>query len=281
MSISRLLLDQLTTPTAMVAVVILPFFAVGCDKEKPRPTTSSPAPSQVEREPNWDYSTERGPEQWGELSPDYVLAAIGRSQSPIDIVTDEVIRADLPHLEFVTRPTELKVLNTGHTVEVIAPDGSTLKFRGQTYKLTQYHFHAPSEHTIDGKLAEAEVHFVHSDGAGHLAVVAVLYQEGKEDHPVFLSILKDQAPTKPGEEKVFPDAKIDVAGYFPKSAWAGKYFMYDGSLTTPPASEGVRWFICTEPVSLSRRQIDVLKELYFHNNRPVQPAYARVVLTPR
>ena len=265
----------------MAAVFILPLFAVGCGKTEPKSTTSSETSSPVERKPEWDYSKERGPEQWGELTPEYVLAAIGRSQSPIDIVTDEVITADLPNLEFVTRPTELKVLNTGHTVQVIAPGGSTLKFGNQTYTLTQYHFHAPSEHTIDGKHAEAEVHFVHSDGAGHLAVVAVLYDEGQEDHPVFLSILKDQAPTKPGEEKVFPDAKIDVAGYFPKSAWEGKYFMYDGSLTTPPASEGVRWFVCSEPVSLSRHEIDELKELYFHNNRPVQPAYARVVLTPR
>jgi carbonic anhydrase len=203
MSEARTVLNRLTMPAAMAGLVILPFFAVGCGKTEPKSTTSGPASSQVEEKPKWDYSTERGPEKWGELTPDYVLAAIGRSQSPIDIVTDEVITADLPNLEFVTRPTELKVLNNGHTVQVIASGGSTMKFRGQTYTLTQYHFHAPSEHTVDGKHAEAEVHFVHSDGAGHLAVVAVLYEEGAEDHPVFLSILKDQAPTKPGDEKVF------------------------------------------------------------------------------
>ena len=90
----------------------------------------------------WDYSTERGPEQWGDLSPDYVLAAIGGSQSPINIVTKDVITADLPPLEFETHPTELKVLNNGHTIEVLAPGGSTLEFRGQKYTLMQYHFHS-------------------------------------------------------------------------------------------------------------------------------------------
>jgi len=280
MSRARTQLKRINMPTAMAAVVVLSFFVAGCDKTKPAPTTSSPAPSQVEPKPKWDYSTERGPEQWGELSSDYVLAAIGRSQSPIDIVTKDVITADLPLLEFDTHPASLKVLNNGHSVEFIAPGGSTLNYRGQTYKLTQYHFHAPSEHTIDGKHADVEVHFVHSDGAGQLAVVAVLYEEGDEDHPSFL-VLNDQAPTKAGEEKVFPETRIDVKGYFPSSAKQHKYFMYDGSLTTPPASEGVRWFICTETVSVSRRQIDIVKKLYFHNNRPVQPAHARLVLTPR
>ena len=87
MSRARTKLKRIDMPTAMAAVVILSFFAVGCDKTKPEPITSNPAPSQGEPKPKWDYSTERGPEQWGELSPDYVLAAIGRSQSPIDIVT--------------------------------------------------------------------------------------------------------------------------------------------------------------------------------------------------
>lgn len=259
-----------------IVFIAVPLFTAGCGKTEPEPTKPGQASG-----PKWDYSTQRGPEQWGGLSPDYVLAAIGRSQSPIDIVTREVITADLPYLEFETHPTNLKVLNNGHTVETIVPGGSTLNFRGQTFTLRQYHFHSPSEHTIDGEHADVELHFVHADGAGQLAVVSVLYEEGEEDHPFFFSILKDQAPTRPGEEKVFTEIKIDVSGYFPSSSKQHKYFMYDGSLTTPPASEGVRWFIFTETVYLSHRQIDMIKKLYFHNNRPVQPSYARTVLTPR
>ena len=212
MSRSRTQLRRIIMPTAMAAVGIFLILGVGCRKTEPGSTTSGQQSSQDEAKrqdeakPKWDYSTERGPEKWGELSPDYVLAAIGRSQSPIDIVTKDVITADLPLLEFDTHAADLKVLNNGHTVEFIAPGGSTLNYRGQTFKLTQYHFHTPSEHTIDGKHADVEVHFVHSDGAGQLAVVAVLYDEGDEDHPFFL-ILDDQAPTKPGEEKIFPETK--------------------------------------------------------------------------
>ena len=87
-------------PNVMAAVVMLVFFAVGCGKTEPNSTNSGPASNQVETKPHWDYSKEGGPEQWGRLSPDYVLAAIGQSQPPIDIITKDVIRADLPPLEF-------------------------------------------------------------------------------------------------------------------------------------------------------------------------------------
>jgi carbonic anhydrase len=272
-------------PNVMPAVVMLALIAVGCGKTESKSTSSGPASNQAETKPHWDYPKESGPEQWGRLSPDYVLAAIGRSQSPIDIVTKDVtkdvIKADLPPLEFETCPTELTVLSNGHTVEALAPGASNLEFLGQGYTLTQYHFHAPSEHTIDGEHADMELHFVHSNDAGHLAVVAVLYDEGEEDHPFFLSILKDDAPVEPGEEKVFPDQKIDIAGYFPPSAKQRNCYMYDGSLTTPPATEGVRWFVCAEKVQLSRTQIESVRRLYFHNNRPIQPTYVRTVLTPQ
>ncbi len=226
----------------------------------------------------WGYSGEEGPSHWGELDPDYVLAALGGSQSPIDIVTEEVITADLPPVTLVTESMPLRARNTGHTLEVIAPGGSTLHYGKHEFVLTQYHFHAPSEHTIDGRHAAAEVHFVHSDGAGQLAVVAVLVEQGEQDNPFFLSFLETQAPDDPGEEKIFPDRMVDIAHFFDT---CGSYFMYDGSLTTPPATEGVRWFVCAEPRVISARQLDAMRGLYFRNNRPVQAILARTVLTPR
>ena len=259
--------SQKTLRSVLAAgLAVFALFTVGCNGAQ-----------RVETKSKWDYS-EHGPEKWGELNPEYVLAAIGGSQSPIDIVTEDVITADLPKLDLQTRPAELRVLNNGHTVEVIASGGSTLRYGKQTFTLKQYHFHAPSEHTINGEHADVEVHFVHADGAGQLAVIGVMVEEGEEDNPIFMSILEDRPPTKIGEEEVFPDILVDIKEYFPKS---DEYYMYDGSLTTPPASEGVRWFVCAEPVYLSRRQIDILRDFYNHNNRPVQPTYSRTVLTPR
>jgi carbonic anhydrase len=226
---------------------------------------------------HWGYTGEEGPSHWAELDPDYVLAALGGSQSPIDIVTEDVITADLPPVALKTQPVPLRMRNTGHTLEVIAPGGSTLRYGKHEFVLTQYHFHAPSEHTIDGQQAAAELHLVHANGAGQLAVVGVLVEEGEEDNPFFLSFVETDAPEEPGEEKVFPGVLVDIAHVFDT---CHDYFMYDGSLTTPPATEGVRWFVCAEPRVISTRQLEVLRHLYFRNNRPIQPAHARTVLTP-
>ncbi len=236
------------------------------------------APKGASDPVEWGYSGERGPSHWAELDPDYVLSAVGGSQSPIDIVTEEVITADLPPVTLETRPVALRMRNNGHTVEVIAPGGSTLRYGKHAFALTQYHFHAPSEHTIDGVHAAAELHFVHTDSAGQLAVAAVLVEEGEEDNPFFLSFDAVDAPKEPGDELSYPDQMVDIADFFTKCE---EYFMYDGSLTTPPATEGVRWFVCARPRAISADQLDELRELYFRNNRPVQPAYARTVLTPR
>lgn len=206
-------ISQQRTLSAL-AVGLLGLALFGCAQTS-QVQTKLDKPGVVETKPKWDYSEQSGPGEWGKLSPDYVLAAIGSSQSPIDIVTEDVITADLPSLKLETRPAPLKVLDNGHTVEVIAPAGSTLQYGKQTFTLKQYHFHAPSEHTINGKHAKVEVHFVYSDGAGQLAVIGVLVEEGEEDNPIFLSILEDQAPTKPGEMKVFPNILVDIKEFFP------------------------------------------------------------------
>jgi len=234
--------------------------------------------NEEHRGAEWGYSGDRGPTRWAELDPDYVLGAIGGSQSPIDIVTEEVITADLPPVALETQPIPLKMFNNGHTLEVIAPGGSTLRYGKHEFVLTQYHFHAPSEHTIDGRRAAAEVHLVHADGAGQLAVVGVLVEQGEEDNPFFLSFIETDAPDKPGEQRDFPGQLVDIGHLFDT---CDDYFMYDGSLTTPPATEGVRWFVCAAPRTISKRQLEVLRHLYFRNNRPIQPAHARTVLRPR
>ncbi len=236
------------------------------------------ASGEVREDAHWGYSGDEGPTHWADLDPDYVLAALGGSQSPIDIVTAEVITADLPPVTFETRPVELRIRNNGHTLELIAPGGSTLRYGRHEFVLTQFHFHAPSEHTIDGHQAAAELHFVHSDGAGQLAVIGVFVEEGEEESAFFTSFVETGAPQEPGEERTFPGRRVDIARVF---GTCQKFFMYDGSLTTPPATEGVRWFVCAEPRTISSRQLEVLRDLYFRNNRPVQPTRARTILTPR
>ena len=226
---------------------------------------------------SWDYA-EHGPGSWGELSPDYVLAKVGGSQSPIDIRTGEVIGADLPELSIEAHPVAMHLINNGHTVEAIAPGGDTLHFGDHEYELKQFHCHSPSEHTIDGEHAELELHFVHADGQGHLAVVAVLFSEGVPERPALESLARVDLVENPRDEVLAEDVLLDVSTFLPDSL---QYYTYDGSLTTPPASEGVRWFVLANRLHLTREQLDTIEAVYNSNNRPVQPTNARFVLTRR
>lgn len=230
-----------------------------------------------ERPSEWDYDA-HGPESWAELDPAYVLAKVGGSQSPIDIAPGDAISADLPALEIEPHPVPAHVINNGHTVEAIAPGGATLRFGDHEYDLRQFHCHSPSEHTVDGEHAELELHFVHTDGRGHLAVVAVLFHEGEPERPELARLTSVQLVDDPNEEILAENIEIDVSELMPDSL---EYFTYDGSLTTPPASEGVRWFVLKKPLHLTREQLDTIESVYYSNNRPVQPINARFVLTRR
>lgn len=227
---------------------------------------------------DWDYSNEHGPKNWGKLDPAYVLAAIGGSQSPVNIQQSEIINADLPPLNIEAHlQHSLHILNNGHTLETICPGAATLHFGQQEYELRQFHFHAPSEHTIDGEHAKIEIHFVHADKTGHLAVVAVLFYEGEAEHPEIADILTHASLSHTGDE-IIEESDVDIRQLLPDSL---EYYTYDGSLTTPPATEGVRWFVLKHPLHLTHDQIQEIEKVYYSNNRPTQPLNARFVLTGR
>lgn len=238
-------------------------------------TAVADEPAAGDHAAQWDYSTDHGPEHWAELDPAYVLARVGGSQSPIDIVPGKAIPAQLPALEVHGRARPVHLINNGHTVEAVCPGGAEFHFLDRDYELKQFHFHAPSEHTIAGRHAELELHFVFGDGSGHLAVLGVMFEEGPAEHPEIATLLANEAVAHAGEETDVREP-IDVTNFLPLDR---DYFSYDGSLTTPPATEGVRWFVLKESLHLTRAQIEAVDRVYFSNNRPTQPLNARFVLT--
>ncbi|MEM0983923.1 MAG: carbonic anhydrase family protein [Planctomycetota bacterium] len=222
---------------------------------------------------DWDYTGDAGPTHWGELDRAFVLAERGGSQSPVNILTADVIRAELPRLSVRYGTDQLRLVNNGHTVKIEVGPGHMLSDGARNYELAQFHFHAPSEHTIDSRHAQAEFHFVHAAPDGHLAVLAVLIERGPA--ATGYQPILDALPTQPGPRQAPRGANLALRTLLPAGldVWA-----YDGSLTTPPATEGVRWFVLREPVMMSDEQIDRLRSAYDGNNRPVQPLHARWVL---
>ncbi|MFM9960591.1 MAG: carbonic anhydrase [Planctomycetaceae bacterium] len=221
----------------------------------------------------WGYAGSTGPEFWGKLDPSYRLASSGTQQSPIDINTQKTPTAELPALKFDYRRERIATLNNGHTIQHNEAPGSFLHVGDETFSLEQFHVHAPSEHTIDGKHFELEIHFVHKSKSklGQVAVVAVLVQA--DDQANLDLPLAHDLPKKPGEV-VEVDATRNPSDFLPRSR---EYFAYSGSFTTPPCTEQVRWIVMKQPVGAPRKYIEHFAKILKANNRPVQKLNDRVV----
>ncbi|PSO90358.1 MAG: carbonate dehydratase [Cyanobacteria bacterium QS_3_48_167] len=216
----------------------------------------------------WGYGGAVNPTRWEELSSKYSTCETGNAQSPINI--QQVAETNLPRINFDYQPTPLEVVNNGHTIKVNYEPGSSIQLNGQQYELKQFHFHTPSEHRIEGTASAMEMHFVHKNQAGDIAVVAALMKEGNSN-PALEKIWEDL----PAEgEKKKSDTSIDASRFLPQDR---AYYNYTGSLTSPPCSEGVNWLVLETPIEASQEQVEKFMELYSVNARPVQPLNGRQI----
>lgn len=259
----------------------LAWVVIGCSSAA---TPAPPeAPAAVEEAPageavapagdvEWGYTGATGPDGWDEISPAFALCGTGTAQTPIDLANLQP-DPDLPALAFAYQPTPLTVLNNGHTIEVEYEAGSSISVGGDTYEVRQFHFHAPSEHTLDGTPYAIELHIVHANEAGNLAVVGVMLEESDTPAP----LLSDIWAVMPQEEGTTEaEGEVNVADLLPDDL---SYATYSGSLTTPPCSEAVRWLVLTTPVQISTEQADQFRAVYNGNNRPLQELNGRVIRT--
>ncbi|WP_420208124.1 carbonic anhydrase [Candidatus Electronema sp. JC] len=222
-------------------------------------------------EEKWSYAGETGPEYWGLLDPAYALCAQGASQSPVNLTG--LIEADLEPLKFDYTGLVTKLRRANSTAQADHSAGSFLTAGGRTYELKQIHFHAPSEHMIEGQQFPLEAHFVHAAADGQLAVVAVLYNLGDENPE--LKKLWQQMPAKAGQE-VGMAAQVRAEKLLPENR---DYYRLSGSLTTPPCTEGVLWLILKNQSAVSEEQTRQFTELMGGpNSRPAQLLKARAVL---
>jgi len=222
---------------------------------------------------HWAYEGEEGPEHWGDISADFAICAKGKTQTPIDI-QHEVKVASFAAIKFNYVTDASEILNNGHTVQANLPAGSFINVDGIDFQLKQFHFHTPSENSVHGKSYPMEMHLVHADKDGNLAVVAVMFKEGAAN--AVLAKLWKQLPTHADEKSALATA-VNPVTLLPKSK---HYYRFDGSLTTPPCSEGVRWLVLKDPITVSHEQIEAFAAVvHEHNARPLQPVGARVIIS--
>ncbi|HCB01254.1 MAG TPA: hypothetical protein DEP19_02630 [Anaerolineae bacterium] len=214
--------------------------------------------------PHWTYEGEEGPQHWGELDDSYAVCGTGTHQSPIDISAPS--EQDLANIVFHYESSQVNIFNNGHTVQVNYDAGSYIELDSVRYDVLQFHYHAPSEHTVDGKEFPAELHIVHKNAEGKLAVVGILLEEGSQNEayqPFIENLPKQKSDAQDA------GVSINANDLLPSIQTT---FRYSGSLTTPPCSEGVSWLLMTTPVEVSSEQLSTLESIFEEgNNRPVQP----------
>jgi len=249
---------------------------LGCNA----PDSPQDAVDSGHAEVHWGYEGEAGPDHWAELSPEFSECASGREQSPIDLTDATLVVAEQFDrlvgevvVDAGKRSTILDLIDNGHTSQVTPNADIGVEIEGHRFGLAQYHFHSPSEHAIDGKRYPLEAHFVTSDAEGELAVFGILYVEG-EHAPEFEAVIAN-LPNDEDDARHLENLELKVDELRPLPE---EFYSYRGSLTTPPCSEGVRWFVMAEVETLSADQLEALVSRLHENARPLQPLAERELL---
>jgi len=248
-------------------------FLMGCAPEAP--TTVEAQSHEV----HWSYEGDEGPGYWADLSPEFATCRNGSEQSPIDLTGAVAIddmeldrRVGETVLTATQRATVMDIVDNGHTIQITNDIPMSIRVEGTLYELVQYHLHSPSEHTIEGEHAPLEVHFVHRSAAGQLAVLGILVEEGAYA-PIWDAFLS-QLPDGPGDSRHIENLELDMDELRPLPR---RYYLYAGSLTTPPCSEGVHWIVTAEKRQISADQMAQVVAHLHNNNRPVQALGERTI----
>jgi carbonic anhydrase len=217
----------------------------------------------------WGYTLTNGPMHWAKKFP---LCAKGYEQTPINISPSEVItKQDLPAIKTHFIPTAMRVTNNGHTIKIVPLTTNTLTIGNKTYRVLQFHFHHFSETTINHKHYPMEAHIVTQSKEGKFAVIGIFFKSGQANP--FLAKIWKKMPKRSGKSITLKQ-KINLTNLLPQKL---SYYHFKGSLTTPPCTEGIQWYVLTTPAHASYTQINTFSAIYPNNYRPVQPLLKRII----
>jgi len=222
---------------------------------------------------DWSYEGNTGPEYWSKIHSDYSICAKGKEQSPINIDPSLLKESNTSvNMTIQYEPTTFTLKNTRNTIQASPiTRRNMLSLNGKEYALEQFHFHTPSEHQFNSKSFPMELHLVHKDPYGKLAVLGIMIHEGNENEK--LAPAWNVLPKKESEKAIVKEP-IDLNALLPQNKTT---FHYNGSLTTPPCTEGVKWVVLEQPIYMSTNQIQAFKDIFPDNHRPVQPINEREI----
>jgi len=257
----KFILSKVYGVLILPTLLVIPLWATASESQAPKSDSS------------WSYLGATGPSHWGDLSAEYSTCKQGKNQSPINI--NRSFDARLPSIKFdYSMLIPENIVNNGHSIQVNIRNGGLIKLDGKDFFLKQFHFHSPSENMIDSLSYPLEAHFVHASEDNEIAVVALLYQPGFANPA--LDVLINNLPMNTGDSNRLGAKDIQL---FERSKKVNDYFRFNGSLTTPPCTEGVRWIVEKSVPTVSLRQLKSFHKALKHpNNRPIQPLNARMIV---
>jgi carbonic anhydrase len=244
--------------------------AAPAPKAAPRPVSTRPVAVAP-----WDYDGERGPQSWAKLHPSYALCEKGRFQSPIDL--RDGVGVDLPPISFEFKPSLFKVTDTGKTLELSYNNGGSFTVLGNVYRLSHIEFRHPAEERINGRTHGMSLQMHFRDAQGRMAAVSVLLNPTGKENP-FIQTVWNHIPLLRNEPISPPDVLLDLGRVLPRDL---AYYTYMGSLTSPPCTEGVTWYVLKNPVDISSEQAQIFGRLYPSNVRPIQAGNSRLIKESR
>jgi len=224
--------------------------------------------------PDWSHSGENGPDHWGELSPAYASCGVGRLQSPIALDGSSAVLGPCMPLRFRYRSSALYITNDGRALRLGYDRGSYLLVDGLSYELVELRFHVPAEHSIDGRMADAELQLIHGNNRGDIAILSVPMVAGHRVNQILRRVL-DHAPSAPGEQYLGRNVGVNALFLIPGRK---DYYAYRGSLTRPPCTEQVRWYVLRAPLEVDAGDLRRLAQLVAPNTRPLQPRGDRTIV---
>lgn len=233
------------------------------------PLTDETAPLEL-----WSHSGDNGPENWGRLSSEFSTCTTGQLQSPISLNTQLATGTTCQPLRFRYRSSSLYATNDGKALRLGYDRGSFLVINGLSYELVEVRFHVPGEHMIDGLVPDGELQLIHGNNRGDIAIVAIPMMAGPRVNRILRRIL-EYAPSNQGEKYYGRNIGVNALFMMPGRK---EYFAYMGSLTRPPCTEGVHWYVMREALEVDAGDLRRLTQLIAPNSRPLQPQNGRTVI---
>ncbi|EAA9690276.1 carbonic anhydrase family protein [Salmonella enterica] len=172
------------------------------------------------------------------------------NQPPGDIRSTSEVHVSPLEVQYIDSPSEL--VNNGQPLQASMKSfaANTIRLDDQRYTLEEFHFHVPAENTIDGKRYAMELHLMHRNSNGDLAVVAVIFTEGTANKT--LERLWQSIPTLL-EKRATLFAPVDINQLLPADK---TYWRFNGSQPSPFCLENAAWVVLQHPLTLSSAQLE-------------------------